>query len=140
MAVIPDSVYGAVLLSVIDFFLSFVVISFIGFILALFPYLNRTGALQRPPVAVSASSALSISRRHDVSGNIGLGPVFWLLISEIFPLAIRGRGMSAATIANWLANLVVALTFLDLVDLLGRPGVFFVYAALALVRSCSPAP
>ena len=61
---------------------------------------------------------------------IGLGPVFWLLISEIFPLAIRGRGMSAATIANWVANLVVALTFLRLVDLLGRPGVFFAYAAL----------
>ena len=53
---------------------------------------------------------------------IGLGPVFWLLISEIFPLAVRARGISAATIANWLANLVVALTFLDLVDLLGRPG------------------
>ncbi len=31
---------------------------------------------------------------------IGLGPVFWLLISEIFPLAIRAQGMSAATIAN----------------------------------------
>ncbi len=61
---------------------------------------------------------------------IGLGPVFWLLISEIFPLAIRGRGMSAATIANWVANLVVALTFLDLVDLFGRPGVFFLYAVL----------
>ncbi len=63
---------------------------------------------------------------------IGLGPVFWLLISEIFPLAIRARGMSAATIANWIANLVVALTFLDLVDLLGRPGVFFLYAAMTL--------
>ena len=63
---------------------------------------------------------------------IGLGPVFWLLISEIFPLAIRGRGMSAATIANWLANLVVALTFLDLVDLFGRPGVFLLYAVLTL--------
>jgi hypothetical protein len=51
---IPDSVYGAVLLSVIDFFLSFVVISFIGFVLTLFPYLNRTGkALQATPVAVS---------------------------------------------------------------------------------------
>ncbi len=61
---------------------------------------------------------------------IGLGPVFWLLISEIFPLAVRGRGMSAATIANWLANLVVALTFLDLVDVLGRPGIFSLYAAL----------
>ena len=64
---------------------------------------------------------------------IGLGPVFWLLISEIFPLAIRGRGMSAATIANWLANLVVALTFLDLADALGRPGVFLIYAALSFV-------
>ncbi len=61
---------------------------------------------------------------------IGLGPVFWLLISEIFPLAIRARGMSAATIANWLANLIVALTFLDLVDVLGRPGIFSLYAAL----------
>src|SRR5512147_706885 len=38
---IPDSVYGAVLLSVIDFFLSFIVISFIGFVLAAFPYLSR---------------------------------------------------------------------------------------------------
>ena len=61
---------------------------------------------------------------------IGLGPVFWLLISEIFPLAIRARGMSVSTIANWLANLVVALTFLDLVDLIGRVGVFLLYAAL----------
>ena len=59
---------------------------------------------------------------------IGLGPVFWLLISELFPLAIRARGMSAATIVNWLANLVVALTFLDMTDVLGRPGVFFLYA------------
>ncbi len=61
---------------------------------------------------------------------IGLGPVFWLLISEIFPMAIRARGMSAATIANWLSNLVVALTFLDLADVLGHAGVFLLYAAL----------
>ncbi|MGI4857646.1 MAG: sugar porter family MFS transporter [Janthinobacterium lividum] len=64
---------------------------------------------------------------------IGLGPVFWLLLSEIFPLAIRARGMAAATIANWLANLAVALTFLNLTALLGRPGVFFAFAALSFV-------
>ena len=63
---------------------------------------------------------------------IGLGPVFWLLISEFFPLAIRGRGMSAATIANWLANLVVALTFLNLVEVLGTPGAFLLYAVLTV--------
>ena len=52
VALIPDSVYGAVLMSVIDFFLSFLAISVIGFVLALFPYLNRM-ALRAPPVSVS---------------------------------------------------------------------------------------
>jgi MFS transporter, SP family, galactose:H+ symporter len=61
---------------------------------------------------------------------IGLGPVFWLLISEIFPLAVRGRGMSLATVANWAFNLVVALTFLILVDALGQAATFLVYAVL----------
>ena len=51
---IPDSVQGAILLSVIDFFLSFVVISGIGVVLALFPYLNRLNTkLQGTPVSVS---------------------------------------------------------------------------------------
>jgi SP family galactose:H+ symporter-like MFS transporter len=63
---------------------------------------------------------------------IGLGPVFWLLIAEIFPLATRGRGTSAATFANWASNLVVALTFLLLIDSIGPPGTFFLYAALSV--------
>jgi MFS transporter, SP family, galactose:H+ symporter len=37
---------------------------------------------------------------------IGLGPVFWLLISEIFPLNVRGQAASVATMANWLSNFV----------------------------------
>lgn len=64
---------------------------------------------------------------------VGLGPVFWLLISEIFPLAVRGRGMSFATIANWTFNLLVALSFLSLVDVMGRAGTFLCYAALSVV-------
>lgn len=41
MLAIPDSVQGAVILSLIDFFLSFVIISGIGVVLALFPLVNR---------------------------------------------------------------------------------------------------
>ena len=63
---------------------------------------------------------------------IGLGPVFWLLISEIFPLAVRGRGTSAATFANWASNLAVALTFLLLIDAIGPAGTFFIYAAMSV--------
>jgi len=38
---VPDTLEGAFLLSVIDFFLSFVVIAAIGFVLAAFPWLDR---------------------------------------------------------------------------------------------------
>ncbi|MFT3781003.1 MAG: hypothetical protein QM790_03240 [Nibricoccus sp.] len=41
MIAIPDSVHGAVLISVIDFFLSFVIISGIGVVLALLPLVNK---------------------------------------------------------------------------------------------------
>ncbi len=58
---------------------------------------------------------------------IGLGPVFWLLISEIYPLKIRGLAMSVASAANWGANLIIALTFLTLIQLLGRPLTFWFY-------------
>jgi SP family galactose:H+ symporter-like MFS transporter len=64
---------------------------------------------------------------------VGLGPVFWLLIAEIFPLAVRGRAMSLATISNWGFNLLVTVTFLSLIDLFGRPGTFLVYGVLTLV-------
>jgi sugar porter (SP) family MFS transporter len=64
---------------------------------------------------------------------IGLGPVFWLLISEIYPARIRGRAMSIATIANWAANFVVAFTFLTLLNAISNAGTFFLLGTLSLV-------
>lgn len=63
---------------------------------------------------------------------IGLGPVFWLLISEIYPLRIRGLAMSVATIANWGMNLLVALTFLSMIEIVGRPGTFWLYGLVGV--------
>jgi MFS family permease len=60
---------------------------------------------------------------------IGLGPVFWLLISEIYPLTIRG----AATIANWAANFVVTISFLTIKNAIGAMGVFLLFGCLTLV-------
>jgi sugar porter (SP) family MFS transporter len=63
---------------------------------------------------------------------IGLGPVFWLLISEIFPLAVRGRGMSVATVSNWGSNFAVTLVFPPLVAALGSASAFFAFAVLSV--------
>ena len=62
----------------------------------------------------------------------GLGPIFWLLISEIYPLKIRGAAMSAVTVTNWGLNLAVAVTFLTLVGALGHAGTFWLYGAIAV--------
>ena len=62
----------------------------------------------------------------------GLGPIFWLLISEIYPLKVRGAAMSAVTVTNWALNLVVAVTFLTLVGVLGHAGTFWLYGVIAV--------
>lgn len=63
---------------------------------------------------------------------VGLGPVFWLVLSEIYPLRIRGRAMSVGTIANWGTNLIVALTFLTLTQTLGKSATFWLYGAISI--------
>jgi sugar porter (SP) family MFS transporter len=63
---------------------------------------------------------------------LGLGPIFWLLMAEIYPLSVRGLAMSLATVTNWAANFIIAATFLSLVDLIGESGVFLLYAVVAL--------
>ena len=64
---------------------------------------------------------------------IGLGPVFWLMISEIFPVGARSKAMAVCTIFNWGANFLVAQTFLSLSTAITRQGVFFLYAGLAVL-------
>jgi len=62
-----------------------------------------------------------------------LGPIVWVLISEIFPLQARGLGMSISTLANWIANFFVSQFFLTMLHTLGTPGTFATYAVMCLV-------
>ncbi len=64
---------------------------------------------------------------------IGLGPVFWLLISEIYPLRVRGSAMSLAGVTNWLANFLIAISYLSILSAAGRPATFFGLAVITLL-------
>jgi MFS family permease len=64
---------------------------------------------------------------------ISLGPIFWLLNAEIYPLNVRSKAAGIGTMANWTFNFFVSLTFLLLIELLGRPGAFWFYAAIGVV-------
>ena len=87
------------------------------------------GSQLRGVWAVMAVAALMV---YVGSFAIGLGPVFWLMISEIYPLKVRGEAMSVATMANWGANLVVSLTFLSLINALGALGTFAAFAVITV--------
>jgi sugar porter (SP) family MFS transporter len=64
---------------------------------------------------------------------ISLGPIFWLMNAEIYPLNVRSKAASVGTMANWSFNAIVSLTFLVLVDALGRTGAFWLYAGIGLL-------
>ena len=63
-AIVPDTMQGALIVSVIDFFLSFLIISGIGFVLSLFPLLNRAARFfgARGPIIAPVGSKPA---RHD---------------------------------------------------------------------------
>ncbi len=70
---------------------------------------------------------------------LSVGPVTWVILSEIFPTKIRGRAMAIATVCLWVANFVVTQTFtiMDedpwLVETFHRAAPFWLYAALCVV-------
>lgn len=66
---------------------------------------------------------------------IGLGPVFWLINSEIYPLRLRARAAGLATMMIFGSNAVVSATFLPMVDALGKAGAFWVYAGITVLAA-----
>ncbi len=63
---------------------------------------------------------------------ISLGPLGWLIISEIYPLKVRGVGMSIGALSNWTFNALVTFTFLTLINLLSATGAFWLYALIGI--------
>jgi SP family galactose:H+ symporter-like MFS transporter len=63
---------------------------------------------------------------------ISLGPIFWLLISEIYPLKVRNSTEGLAATFNWLSNLVVSLTFLSLLHRIGATQTFWLYGLFGI--------
>jgi SP family galactose:H+ symporter-like MFS transporter len=63
---------------------------------------------------------------------ISLGPIFWLLIAEIYPLKVRSSAEGLAATFNWISNLIVTLTFLTLVQMTGASRTFWLYGLFAI--------
>ncbi len=75
--------------------------------------------------------------------SLSYGPVCWIIVSEIFPTAIRGRAMSMSIFSLWTGCTLVAQTFPRLLETLGSSWTFWLYAlstplAFLFVLVCVP--
>ncbi|KAJ1410753.1 hypothetical protein B484DRAFT_423138 [Ochromonadaceae sp. CCMP2298] len=62
--------------------------------------------------------------------QVGFGPVVWLIISEVFPLQVRGKAVACAVVTNFFFNALMTLLFPIELELIGPGFSFFLYAAL----------
>jgi sugar porter (SP) family MFS transporter len=62
-----------------------------------------------------------------------MGPIAWILASEVFPLHVRGRGVAAATLGSGTSNFLVSLTFLSLIKTAGNTVTFSIYGAFCIL-------
>ena len=66
-----------------------------------------------------------------ISGyQLGFGPVTWTIVSEIFPLEIRGKAIALAVETNYAMNFIVQFMFPILKDFIGWGPCFSLFAAI----------
>ncbi|WP_238123668.1 MULTISPECIES: sugar porter family MFS transporter [unclassified Xanthobacter] len=68
-----------------------------------------------------------------VAFALSLGPLPYVLMAELFPTAIRERGIAVASATSWLFNGIVAGTFLSLVQGIGLPGTIGIFLGVCLL-------
>lgn len=62
-----------------------------------------------------------------------MGPIAWILVAEVFPLRLRGRGVAAATLGSGISNFIVSLTFLSLIKAAGNSLTFGIYGVFCIL-------
>ncbi|MCW4466379.1 sugar porter family MFS transporter [Glutamicibacter sp. MNS18] len=68
-----------------------------------------------------------------ISMQGAIGPLSWLILSELFPLKIRTFATGVAVTCLWLANALVAFVFPPLIAGLGIAGTFFIFFGIGVV-------
>ncbi|MFF4250007.1 sugar porter family MFS transporter [Streptomyces sp. NPDC001663] len=62
-----------------------------------------------------------------------ISPVTWLMLSEIFPMRMRGFGMGVAAVVLWLTNFLIGLVFPSLVSGIGISSTFFLFVVAGIL-------
>ena len=64
--------------------------------------------------------------------SVGIGPVCWVLTSEIFPLRLRAQAAALGAVGNRVCSGLVAMSFLSVADAITVGGTFFIFLCFQL--------
>ena len=67
-----------------------------------------------------------------IAFSVSLGPMPYIVTSEVFPQKVRNVGVSAATGVQWVMNALVTFTFLRIREIWSAQGVWMLYFAVSL--------
>jgi MFS transporter, SP family, galactose:H+ symporter len=136
-----DDLALAVLLTIVTFIASRIVDKFGRRALLLWGMGGMVAALVVLGAAFDLTATVPVARWFVLGGllfyiaafAIGPGPCIWLVIAEIYPVQVRGPAMSLATLASWLANLLVSSTFPAFSIGVGEANAFFIFGLVTLL-------
>lgn len=94
----------------------------LGIIGALFTY-----ATESPLLAWLTFAFMMV---YIVGYSISLGSLFWLIISEIYPLNIRSRAMGFASAMQWAASFLITMSFLTILNTMGPASTFILFTLM----------
>ncbi|MFC7464288.1 MFS transporter [Brachybacterium sp. GCM10030252] len=100
------------------------------FLLGINPYLTDTGAVSEDIPTFVPYLVVVVIVLFMLGMQSGPGPVVWVLLSEIFPNAIRGAATGFAVMLMWLANMTVTFLFPVLMDGIGPVLTYAIFAAV----------
>ena len=90
------------------------------------------GAVYLSPGSASASLLVAGLCVYIAAFAGSLGIAIWLINSEVFPTAVRGKAAAFGTVTHWVLDFVISLTVLTTIDLFTPTGLFWIYAAFGI--------
>jgi len=82
------------------------------------------------PPASSSYAVLAFMLCFLVFQQGAVSPVTWVMLSEIFPMKMRGFGMGFAVFLMWIVNAIISFLFPVLISTFGGTGTFLVFAVI----------
>lgn len=109
--------------------LMFVSLSGMGLAMALLGMAFHVGPRTSGMAIVTVGSVVL----YHIAFSFGMGLMGWVLLPEVFPNRLRARGQSIGRFTNWIANFLVTISFLSVVQVFGADNTFWIFTGFIIL-------